>query len=1155
LKKWVIVLMAAVLVQSVVIADALDNNPKIHSELSRQIVMSQSNNSEDMIRVIVIMKEQYQAPQVKVQGHVDQKQHRMDTVNSLKQKSGRSQQNLISVLQGKGADKMKNARLLWIVNAITFEATPDVIEELANRDDVAQVIPDYEVHLVEESVVVGDVDVLAATAWGVEKINAPQVWDFIYNGTNINGTGVNVSIIDTGINYSHPDLASNYIGGYDFVNDDNDPMDDDGHGTHVAGTVAGTGVGGKKTGVAPGSNIFGVKVLNADGNGSYSDLIDGVQWSIDNGADIVSLSLGGPNDSSMTTMVNNVIDAGVLPVIAAGNDGPGVSTIKCPGDEFNATTVGSTDSSDTIAPSSSRGPVTLMGDTYIKPDLTAPGVNIESTSYHGGYYIKSGTSMATPHVSGAAALILQAYPDMSPLEVRQLLEDTAVDLGTAGKDNTYGSGRIDVFKAIFPQVSTITITPDLTNINLTINATINDARHNISYADFYIDADTANATLLTAIDSNFNETSENVTGSIDITNLSDGIYTITIRTNNNLDIWNNQTKTSFTIDTTAPHITLHSLDNNSAIQNGTIIDFTITDLSLANVSYSINSTQQGYSNITNVTLPHPYEINTTDWNESTYVIRIWANDSLGHENSTHYRFTIDDTPPKITGVFHNASGILDQGDILGINMVGDPGISNATFNVNGLVYDQPMDEIASGNYSGNYTVDGIIEIKDAIVTGYLTDEAGNINSSDGPTINIDTNKPRISLLPPANNSHIQNGTMINLTITDIFLVNVIYNYYGTDLPLLSPFDINSTGWNEGQYDITIWANDSLNHISSAIYNITIDDTAPNLTIISPTSGYKTTISTVNISGMTDEDAELTINNESVTLINGSFSEYRSLVNGENNFIINATDQAGNINSILRTVTKYTTASKTSGGGGGGGTSGEDFYNIAETETRRVSIFKGENVSYSFENTQNPILNIKFTSKVSAGKVASKIELLRNTSTMVDTPPPGKIYQNINIWVGNYGWATEKNIEDMTISFTVPLDWINSNNIDQGSIALYRYNDDSWEQLPTSLTTRNENSITFTSSTPGFSPFAISGETVFTPAVIPTAYHTPAPVATHSSNITSSSQTNEIEPGGKAGTIMLWVLFIIVIMAVTVIIYWKKDEILLGINNMRQQRGR
>ncbi|MRG76833.1 MAG: PGF-pre-PGF domain-containing protein, partial [ANME-2 cluster archaeon] len=270
---------------------------------------------------------------------------------------------------------------------------------------------------------------------------------------------------------------------------------------------------------------------------------------------------------------------------------------------------------------------------------------------------------------------------------------------------------------------------------------------------------------------------------------------------------------------------------------------------------------------------------------------------------------------------------------------------------------------------------------------------------------------------------------------------------------------------------------------------------------------------------------------------------------------NVTDAAGNTNSTLINVTRTTVSKTSSGGGGGGGTSGEDFYNIAETETQRVSVFKGDNVSYSFENTQNPILNIKFTAKVSAGKVASKIEVLRNTSTMVDTPPPGKVYQNINIWVGNYGWATEKNIKDLTISFTVPIDWITSNNIDKSSIALYRYNDDSWEQLPTSLTTRNENSITFTSSTPGFSPFAISSETVSIPAVIPTAYHTPAAVATNGSNITSSSQTNEVEPGGKAGTIMLWVLFIIVIMAVTVIIYQRKDEILQGINNMRQQRGR
>ena len=411
-------------------------------------------------------------------------------------------------------------------------------------------------------------------------------------------------------------------------------MDDHNHGTHVSGTIAAVGNNGiGVVGVSWNANIMAIKIFNAAGSTTETVIVDAINYATMMGAPIMSNSWGGGADSQLIyDAIQDANDFQLLFVVAAGNnnnDNDSRATYPASYDIPNILAVAATDKNDLRASFSNYGRTSV--------DLGAPGVEILSTIPGNEYASSSGTSMATPHVSGAAALILQAYPDMSPLEVRQLLEDTAVDLGTAGKDNTYGSGRIDVFKAIFPQVSTITITPDPTNINLTINATINDARHNISYADFYIDADTANATLLTAIDSNFNETSENVTGSIDITNLSDGIYTITIRTNNNLDIWNNQTKTSFTIDTTAPHITLHSLDNDSAIQNGTIIDFTITDLSLANVSYSINSTQQGYSNITNVTLPHPYEINTTDWNESTYVIRIWANDSLGHENSTHYR--------------------------------------------------------------------------------------------------------------------------------------------------------------------------------------------------------------------------------------------------------------------------------------------------------------------------------------------------------------------------------------------------------------------------------------------------------------------------------------------------------------------------------------
>lgn len=1085
MKKWVIFLTAAVLVQSVVIADALDNNPKIHSELSRQIVMSQSNNSEDMIRVIVIMKEQYRAPEVKVQGHVDQKQHHMDTVNSLKQKSGRSQHNLISVLQGKGADKMKNARPLWIVNAITFEATPDVIEELANRDDVAQVIPDFEVHLVEVSVVVGDVEVLTTTtAWGVEKINAPQVWDLIYNGININGTGVNVSIIDTGINYNHPDLASNYIGGYDFVNNDTDPMDDNWHGTHVAGTVSGTGVGGNKTGVAPGSNLFGVKVLNADGNGSYSNVIDGVQWSIVNGADIVSMSFGGPHESSMTTMVNNAIAAGVLPVIAAGNDGPGVSTIECPGDEFNATTIGSTDSSDTIAPSSSRGPVTWVDGTYTKPDVTAPGVNIKSTDYSGGYATASGTSMATPHVSGAAALILQAYPDMTPLEVRQLLEDTAVDLGDAGKDNVYGSGRIDVFEAIatYTQVSNITITPDLTNINSTINATINDTHRNISYADFYINADTANATLLTAIDGNFNETSENVTGIIDITSLSDGIHTVTIRTNNSLDLWNNQTNTSFTVDTTAPVSSNPSDTEFSANTSASFDKWVLTDLhpGYYRVLVLRNGTEivvppTPWTNNTNITVPIDTKISLGDFN---YTIQY--NDTVGNNGTQN---TV----------------------IITINDITPPILSDNT------------------PFSGTNNTKPTISIN-------VTDRGSGINNSSA--------EMKVEGVPV-----LLSITSSGFTFNFINTTTVAYNHGDT-------------------VNVTFNVSDNEGHMSNTSWMFYIDNVAPTITITSHADGYSTTAGSINVTGTVNgTGSPPTVTVKGITALktinstnfNGTFSKIVHLTVGPNTIYANVTDAAGNTTSTLINV-KRTKSSNGGGGGGGGGTSGEDFYNIAETETQRVSVFKGDNVSYSFENTQNPILNIKFTAKVSSGKVASKVEVLRNTSTMVDTPPPGKVYQNINIWVGNYGWATKKNIKNITISFTVPLDWITSNNIDKSSIALYRYNDESWERLHTSLTTRNENSITFASSTPGFSPFAISGETVSTPTVIPTT-HEPAPVATQSSNITSSSQTNEIEPGNKEGTIMLWVLFIIAIMAVTVIIYHRKDEIQQGINNMRQQRRR
>ncbi|MBA1341183.1 MAG: hypothetical protein C5S40_03505 [ANME-2 cluster archaeon] len=458
-----------------------------------------------------------------------------------------------------------------------------------------------------------------------------------------------------------------------------------------------------------------------------------------------------------------------------------------------------------------------------------------------------------------------------------------------------------------------------------------------------------------------------------------------------------------------------------------------------------------------------------------------------------------------------------------------------------------------------------------------TDNAGNSNTSVNITLYVnDTTPPILSDNMPLSITKDINPT-ISIKATDIGsginTSSAEMEVEGKEVLLLNTssgtinFTHTTATYNHGDtVNVTFSVSDNEGNKNNKTWKFYIDNVAPTITITSPADGYSTRESSVPVTGTvngTGSSPSVTVNGvpaenkTNSTTFTGNFSATASLAVGSNTISASVTDAAGNTNSKHIKIIRTESSSNGGGGGGGGGTSGEDFYNIAETQTQRVSIFKDDNVSYLFEKTQNPVININFTAKVSSGKVASKIEVLQNTSTLVARPAPGKVYKNINIWVGNYGWATENNIKDMTISFTVPLNWITSNNIDKGSIALYRYNYDYWERLPTSWTSKNENSITFTSSTKGFSPFAISGEHVSIPPVISTANRTHVAVATNDSNITSSSRTNEseTEPGNKAGTIMLWVLLIIILLAVTVIIFQKKDEILQGINNMRQQRGR
>ena len=288
----------------------------------------------------------------------------------------------------------------------------------------------------------------------VPQIGAPEAWAAGYDGS-----GTKVAILDTGIDPNHPDVAGRVKKTQNFT-DDPDAVDHHGHGTHVASTIAGSGAasGGKYKGVAPGADLYIGKVLNSAGEGSQSEAIAGMQWAVDQGADVVSMSLGSqdPSDGTdpMSQAVNELSESsGTLFVIAAGNTGPGKATVGSPGAAEDALTVGAVDKQDQLASFSSRGPLT---DTFaVKPEITAPGVGIVAaraagtsmgTPVDANYTSANGTSMATPHVSGAAAILKERHPDWTPDRLKQVLVSTAKQ----GSYTAYqqGGGRVDVPKAI-----------------------------------------------------------------------------------------------------------------------------------------------------------------------------------------------------------------------------------------------------------------------------------------------------------------------------------------------------------------------------------------------------------------------------------------------------------------------------------------------------------------------------------------------------------------------------------------------------------------------------------------------------------------------------------------------------------------------------------
>jgi subtilisin family serine protease len=413
----------------------------------------------------------------------------------MQEHAAEAQEGILAELATFDLTAVQDIHPYWILNAISVSLSPEAILDIASRDDVLYVRLMNAADILiepEDARAPLRAELTDGNAWGVDKIEAPAVWAMGYEGS-----GIIVSVVDTGVNYNHLDLQSNmwhdtaagYHYGWDFADGDADPMDTAGHGTHCAGSVASDGTAGTVCGVAPSATIMALRVGTTFSD--EQDVWDAFQFSIVHGADVISTSLGwpqaqGPDRQTWREVENNVLAAGICHSIAAGNEGGSPSDpgdIRTPGDvpppwlHPNQTTsgglsavvtVGATDSADNIASFSSRGystwetqgpwfdyPDTAPAIGLIDPDISGPGVDILSCNYANpsGYATMSGTSMATPHLAGCMALLLDVNPSLSPAQVDMLLETTALDRGAAGKDNEYGAGRVQIYDAVLAAIA------------------------------------------------------------------------------------------------------------------------------------------------------------------------------------------------------------------------------------------------------------------------------------------------------------------------------------------------------------------------------------------------------------------------------------------------------------------------------------------------------------------------------------------------------------------------------------------------------------------------------------------------------------------------------------------------------------------------------
>ena len=347
----------------------------------------------------------------------------------------------VVVVKFHGSDREQRIRLS------AGETVEAALQRYRQRQDVAYAEPNY----IAEAFGVPN-DPYYSYQWHLSQIGLEAAWDIS------TGSGAVVAVIDTGVAQLSDLAGTSFVQGYDFVNNDSNPTDDNGHGTHVAGTIAqSTNNSLGVAGVAYGATLMPVKVLNKSGSGTYADIADAIRYAADNGANVINMSLGGPSPAAyLQDALQYAFNKGVTIVAAAGNDGQNSISYPAAYNDY-VIAVGATRFDKARAPYSNYGSgldvVAPGGDTSVDQNGDGYGDGVlqqtfSSTPNSPGYYFYQGTSMATPHVAGVAALVISNGNAQTPADVREALQSSAEDLGSAGWDSSYGHGLINAASAL-----------------------------------------------------------------------------------------------------------------------------------------------------------------------------------------------------------------------------------------------------------------------------------------------------------------------------------------------------------------------------------------------------------------------------------------------------------------------------------------------------------------------------------------------------------------------------------------------------------------------------------------------------------------------------------------------------------------------------------